>query len=89
MPNATGALGFTLYQKCFAAIHMISYGIAADIFDEYLRMGEITCLESMYMYCRVVIAVFRVPTVEGTRRLLSINESRGFPGMIGSIDCMH
>ncbi|KAK1633173.1 hypothetical protein QYE76_007488 [Lolium multiflorum] len=31
----------------------------------------------------------REPTVEDTRRLLSINESRGFPGMIGSIDCMH
>ncbi|KAK1619791.1 hypothetical protein QYE76_025308 [Lolium multiflorum] len=31
----------------------------------------------------------REPTVEDTRRLLSINECRGFPGMIGSIDCMH
>ncbi|KAK1670865.1 hypothetical protein QYE76_059024 [Lolium multiflorum] len=73
---------------------MLSYGMAADIFDEYLRMGESTCLESMYRFCRAVIAVFgeyycREPNVEDTRRLLSINESRGFPGMIGSIDCMH
>ncbi|KAK1612505.1 hypothetical protein QYE76_036178 [Lolium multiflorum] len=93
-PDATGALGFTSYQKCFAAICMLSYGMAADIFDEYLRMGESTCLESMYRFCRAVIAVFghyycREPTVEDTRRMLSINESRGFPGMIGSIDCMH
>ncbi|KAK1652133.1 hypothetical protein QYE76_069938 [Lolium multiflorum] len=34
-PDATGALGFTSYQKCSAAIHMLSYGMAADIFDEY------------------------------------------------------
>ena len=31
----------------------------------------------------------REPTVEDTRRLLAINEARGFTGMIGSIDCMH
>ena len=57
-------------------------------------MGESTCLESMYRFCRAVIAVFgeyylRGPTVEDTRRLLAINEAREFSGMIGSIDCMH
>jgi hypothetical protein len=41
-----------------------------------------------------VIAVFDIvyliePTVEDTVRLLSINEERGFLGMIGRIDCMH
>ncbi|KAK1649259.1 hypothetical protein QYE76_067064 [Lolium multiflorum] len=93
-PDATGALDFTSYQKCSAAIRMLSYGMAVDIFDEYLRMGENTCIESIYRFCRAVIIVFREhycrePTVEDTRRLLSINESRGFLGMIGSIDCMH
>jgi hypothetical protein len=57
-------------------------------------MSESICLESMYKFCREVIAVFgtvylREPTVEDTARLLSINEERGFPGMIGSIGCMH
>ncbi|KAK1664525.1 hypothetical protein QYE76_052684 [Lolium multiflorum] len=36
------------FQKCSAAIRMLSYGMSADIFDEYLRMGESTCLEAMY-----------------------------------------
>jgi hypothetical protein len=93
-PDATGNFGFTSYQKCSAAIHMLAYGVAGDLIDEYLRMRETTCLESIYKFCKAVIAVFgtvylREPTVEDTARLLSVNEGRGFPGMIGSIDCMH
>jgi hypothetical protein len=93
-PDATSKLGFTSHQKCSAAIHMLAYGVADDLIDDYLRMSESTCIESMYKFCRAVIAVFctvylREPTVEDTARMMSINEERGFPGMIGSIDCMH
>jgi hypothetical protein len=31
----------------------------------------------------------RSPNPEDIARLLAIGESRGFPGMLGSIDCMH
>jgi hypothetical protein len=93
-PDATGKHGFTSYQKCSATIHMLAYGVAGDLIDEYLRMSESTCLESMYKFCKAVIAVFgtvylREPTIEDTTRLLSINEERRFPGMTGSMDCMH
>jgi hypothetical protein len=93
-PDATGKIGFTSYQKCSAAIRMLAYGVAGDLVDEYMRMGESTCLDSMYKFCRAVIDVFgehylREPNMEDTARLLSINEKRGFPGMLGSIDCMH
>jgi hypothetical protein len=78
-PDATGKLGFTSYQKCFAAIRMLAYGVAGDLIDEYLRMSDSTCLKSMYKLCRAVIVVFgpvylREPTVEDTARLLSSNE---------------
>ena len=45
--DTTGALGFTSYQKYSVAIRMLSYGMHADIFDENLRMGESTSLDSM------------------------------------------
>jgi hypothetical protein len=72
---------------------MLAYGVAGDLIDEYFRMSESTFLESIYKFCKAVIAVFgtaylREPTVEDTSRLLSINEEIGFPGMIGSIECI-
>jgi hypothetical protein len=86
-PNAIGnyKLGFTSYQKCFAAIHMLAYGVAGNLIDEYLRMSESTCLELIYKFYTGVIAVFgtvylREPTIEDTARLLSINAERGFSG---------
>ena len=41
-----------------------------------------------------VIEVFgpeylRPPTIEDKERFLQVGESRGFPRMLGSIDCMH
>ena len=93
-PDATSNYGFSSYQECIAAIRMLAYGVADDLVDEYLRMSESTCLESMYRFCKVVVQVFgleylREPDVEDTARRLSINESRGIPEMLGSIDCMH
>ncbi|SPT17435.1 unnamed protein product [Triticum aestivum] len=92
--DALGKLGFSSYQKCTAAIRMLAYGIPGDLVDEYVCMSETTCLMSMYKFCQAVIEVFgpeylRQPTAADTERLLATNAARGFPGMLGSIDCMH
>jgi hypothetical protein len=73
---------------------MLAHGVARDLVDEYMRMSESTCIDSMYNFCRAIILVFgdeylRQPNMEDTQQLLSINEKRGFPGILGSIDCMY
>jgi hypothetical protein len=85
--DATCKLGFTSYEKCTAA------RVAGDLVDEYMHMSESTSLESMYRFCIAVFRVFageylRELNVDDTVQLLSINESRGFPGSLeASIAC--
>ncbi|CAN1302794.1 Protein ALP1-like [Linum perenne] len=73
---------------------MLAYGCSADSVDEYCRMGETTSLECLRKFCNAIINIYgscylREPTVDDLRRLLDHSARRGFPGMIGSIDCMH
>jgi len=92
--NAAGTLGLSCLQKVVAAFRMIAYGVAADATDDYVRIGESTALDSLRRFVRAVVHIFgheymRKPNEHDTARLLEIGERRGFPGMLGSIDCMH
>ncbi|XP_050365626.1 uncharacterized protein LOC126784187 [Argentina anserina] len=76
------------------ALQMLAYGSAADQCIEITRMGESTTLECMEEFCSQVVHLsgpryLRSPTPADLTRLLAKGERRGFPGMIGSIDCMH
>ena len=73
---------------------MLAYGVSGDLIDEYVRIGETITLESLKNFVTVVIDVFsekylRKPNNEDIARLLAHGKRRGFPGMLGSIDCMH
>ncbi|WZY74827.1 protein ALP1-like isoform X1 [Brassica rapa] len=92
--DATGRSGLSPLQKCTAAIRQLAYGGGADPVDEYIRLAETTSRKCLHEFTAGIIHLFadeylRRPTVEDLRRLLHEGEERGFPGMIGSIDCMH
>ncbi|XP_020249068.1 uncharacterized protein LOC109826449 [Asparagus officinalis] len=92
--NNAGKLGLTPIQKCTAALRMLAYGVAADACDEYVKIGESTAVECTQRFYEGVIALFqdeylRRPNVQDLQRLIQVGQERGFPGMIGSIDCMH
>jgi len=92
--NTTNILGLSCFQKITAAFRMLCYGVAADATDEYVRIGESTALESLRKFVRAVVEIFgdeylRYPNEADTARLLALGEQQGFPGMLGSIDCMH
>jgi len=92
--DATGRWGLSSLQKCTAAIRLLAYGTAADSVDEYLRLADTTAHSCLHHFTDAVIQLFgneylRRPTKADLQRLLYIGEQRGFPGMVGSIDCMH
>ncbi|KAL3337867.1 hypothetical protein AABB24_030157 [Solanum stoloniferum] len=92
--DALGRFGLSTLQKITAVFRMLAYGLPADAIDEYVKIGESTTIESMKRFCRAIVEVFgerylRSPTPNDVARLLHIGEQRGFPGMLGSLDCMH
>jgi hypothetical protein len=56
--DCTRKIGFFSYQKCFAAVQQLAYGVPGDLIDDYMRMSESTCHKAMYRCCKDVIAVF-------------------------------
>jgi hypothetical protein len=92
--DCTGMVGFSSLQKCTAALRMLAYGAPSDSHDDYISMTKSTTMECMYRFCKAMVSVFgpdymRTPNKKDTARILAHNEARGFPGMLGSIDCMH
>ncbi|XP_062556708.1 uncharacterized protein LOC134221532 [Armigeres subalbatus] len=93
-PDATGKLGLTSLQKCTAAIRQLAYGMPADAVDEYLRLAESTALKCLEEFCGTTFRIYsskylRYPTPADVERLLRVGNNRGFPGMLGSLDCCH
>ncbi|XP_026381560.1 uncharacterized protein LOC113276201 [Papaver somniferum] len=73
---------------------MLAYGYAADAIDEYLRIGETAVLEATRRFCMTIVHLYdkeylRELPAGDVELLLKQNKSRGFPGMLGSLDCMH
>ncbi|XP_048606696.1 putative nuclease HARBI1 [Brassica napus] len=92
--DALGRNSLSPLQKCTASIRVLAYGTAADAVDEYLRLGETTTRSCVEHFVEGIIYLFgeeylRRPTPTDLQRLLDVGEARGFPGMVGSIDCMH
>ncbi|XP_047942768.1 uncharacterized protein LOC125189544 [Salvia hispanica] len=49
--DAAGKPGHTPIQKCTAAIRQLAYGGPADMFDEYLHIGESSAVECLLEFC--------------------------------------
>ncbi|XP_047979258.1 uncharacterized protein LOC125221177 [Salvia hispanica] len=93
--DAIGRPSHTTLQKCTAAIRQLATGQTADLFDEYLHIGETTGGLCLMNFCKGVRTAFtdeflKKPNSADCQFLLQLHEqAHRFPGMLGSIDCMH
>ncbi|XP_026439780.1 uncharacterized protein LOC113338585 [Papaver somniferum] len=92
--DACNIPGHSPHRKMLAVMKHLAKGVAADSVDDYTGMSA----SKIYMYVKkfmdALLWLFndhymRRATTEDTKRLLAENEARGFPGMLGSLDCTH
>lgn len=92
--DATGMLGISCRQKVVTAIRMLATGCSGDDVDDRSRIAESTMLEILDCFCNAIIEQYsgdflREPSAEDLAIILQKSEENGWPGMLGSIDCMH
>ncbi|KAL0008286.1 hypothetical protein SO802_009788 [Lithocarpus litseifolius] len=92
--NGGKKLGLSSFQKITTVLRMLAYGVIGDFMDEYVQIGETTTLQSLEKFVAAVVDIFseeylRKPYNEDITRLLAHGKRRGFPGMLGLIDCMY
>lgn len=77
-----------------AALRMLVYGMSADTLDEYIRIDRSTTFLSLNKFCRMIVHIYEREYLRSSNqtyvaRLLEEDSRRGFPEMLGSLDCMH
>ncbi|XP_028960014.1 uncharacterized protein [Malus domestica] len=92
--DVVGRQSLSPHQKLTSAFRMLANGCSADSTNEYCRLAESTAIENLKRFCQAIQAIYgatylRKPTREDLKRLLRKADKRGFPSMIGSLDCMH
>ncbi|XP_071718698.1 uncharacterized protein [Rutidosis leptorrhynchoides] len=93
--DCRGELGISTHLKITMGLHQLAYGYAPDALDEYLQMSECVARESLQNFCKCITVLYsndymREPTREDMEHLYEVREEKhDFPGMLGSIDCMH
>ncbi|KAI2496399.1 Ribosomal protein-like protein [Fragilaria crotonensis] len=92
--DAAGKLGLSTLQKVCSAVRLLTSGVSPMEHDDKYRMAASTGMQCLKRFCHAIIAVYgeealRYPTIDDLNRLLDEGKAAGFPGCIGSIDCMH
>jgi len=75
-------------------MRILAYGDAADLFVEYIRYSESMILRCLIEFLDAFIRLYgeqylRFPNLEDAIRISTDNARRGFPGLLGNLDCMH
>ncbi|XP_047950790.1 uncharacterized protein LOC125196340 [Salvia hispanica] len=76
--DASGRPRLSTYHKCSAAIRQLAYVGPADMFNEYLQLGETTALTTLRQFCNSIQAIFgpeylRKPNADECQRLIDMH----------------
>ena len=92
--DAVGRSGASSMQRMVAVFRQLAYGTSADSVWEYTGVRQETARKCLNSFCKFIIRAYG-PEFLGRwnkgemEAEMKVNETRGFPGMLGSIDCCH
>ena len=91
--HASGRKGASNIPKIVAAIRQLAYGMCSDHVHEYTSC-HMTARKALYKLCRWVIRTYGDESLNSWREAeikteMEVNATRGFLGMMGSIDCIY
>ncbi|KAM1033577.1 hypothetical protein FF1_037055 [Malus domestica] len=92
--DVVGQKSLSPHQKLTSAFRMLANECFADSTDEYCRLAKSIAIENLKCFCQAIQAIdgaiyLRKPNREDLKRLPRKADKRGFPSIIGSLDCMH
>lgn len=92
--DAAGRRGFNAMQKATIAMRLLAYNMAADSLDDGVEVGESTALLFFKRFCIEVVQCFGQsylcsPSSDDLQEIMDDNAALGWPGLLGSLDCMH
>ena len=92
--DAVGRLDLLTLQKCTTTLKMLAYGLPAHACKKNCRLGKSTASECLKRFVLAIQGCFeatylRQPTHKDFEQQMEIYGAQGFPGMFGSLDCMH
>ena len=93
-PYAVGRVGPSSMQRMYSVIQQLAFGICSFGVKDYSGVGCALGRDCLYAFCKFIIRRYQHEYLgrwnkEGLIAETAANELRGFPGMIGSIDCSH
>ena len=92
--DAFDRLGLSSLQKCTIAVRMLAYRLPTNACNEYVCICETTPLMAMRHWVTTIRGCFkdtylRQPTLVDLKKQVHINTTCDYPGMFGSLDCIH
>ena len=92
--DAVGRKASSSLQRMISVLKQLAYGTCANANSDYTGVRKKLGRECLYEFCEFIIKRFGPEYLGKWDKQemldeLAANEKRGFPGMIGSIDCCH
>ena len=92
--DACGRSGPSALQKIVSVMRLLAYGCGTDSVAEYTGVKAECARDSLYSFCKFICRWYGPEFLgrwgeEELMKEMEVNAKRGFPGMMGSIDCTH